>query len=226
MRNCKRCNVELKPRQQIFCSIYCAVVWRNQNTMIDEKRAKISTSLKGKPNQYKGRSYSEQARRNMSIAHIGKSSSTKGIKTGKLAWNRGIPHSSETKNKLRKIALLLGHSPNVLNCGNGRPLSSSHQLLYNTLANFGWVVEYPISLGKRQAGWPTCYKVDLALINKKLAIEVDGKKHNLLEQRHIDQRRDEKFRELGWTIIRVSNEQAMTLSKKSVKDILRELFNV
>jgi len=225
MSSCCRCGKPLQ-KQKYFCSISCAVIWRNQNTMTEEKRAKISASLKGRPNAYKGRHFSEQGRQNIAIAAVnrrGKPSPRKGVRTNKPAWNRGVGHKEETKVKIRETKLRQGNF-STRDCGNGRPLSRPHQLLFDSLSNFGWTVEHPISLGKRQPGWPTCYKVDLALPERKLAIEVDGDSHRTLSCRAKDAKKDGKLSELGWIIVRVPNERAVELAAQPAVEIVTKLF--
>jgi len=225
LRTCRRCGEPLTRNQKAFCSSRCAIVWRNQNTMTSEKRARISASLSGRPNAYKGRHYSEQARRNMSVAHIGNTPPNKGIKTGKPAWNRGVPHREETKQKISKVQIQRGNF-SARDCGNGRPLPRPHQLLYDALVPIGWVYEYPISLGKRQPGWPTHYKADLAFVESKLVIEVDGASHRMIIARKRDAKKDGKLTDLGWTVVRVPNERAIILSTLSAADIVAELFGI
>lgn len=41
----------------------------------------------------------------------------------------------------------------------------------------GWKAEFALSLGKRKAGYPTCYKLDLANSEMQVCIEVDGFSH-------------------------------------------------
>lgn len=221
---CKRCGQPVKAVGRTFCSPNCALVWRNQNTMTLEKRVKISIALKNRLSPNRGRVHTEEARRNISLAHVGKPSLKKGIPTGKPAWNRDIPHTRETRHKISATRLRQEKKSEIM-CGNGRPLPRAHQALYDALLPYGWVVEYPVSLGKRQPGWPTCYKLDLALIDRKIAIEVDGSKHRLFAQRRIDERRDSKLSELGWTIVRVTNETALSLAVIPVGEIVSRLFD-
>jgi len=50
-------------------------------------------------------------------------------------------------------------------------------------------------------------KVDIAIPELKIAVEVDGKYHNRWEQRCEDERRDDSRRRAGWTPIRATNEE-------------------
>ena len=50
-------------------------------------------------------------------------------------------------------------------------------------------------------------KIDIAIPELKIAVEVDGKYHNRWEQRCEDERRDDSRRSEGWTTIRATNEE-------------------
>lgn len=70
-----------------------------------------------------------------------------------------------------------------------------------------WIPELAISLGKRRPGFPTAYKVDLALPSQMLAVEVDGFSH--CSRRDLDAKKDAALAELGWTVLRFSNQEIL-----------------
>ena len=51
--------------------------------------------------------------------------------------------------------------------------------------------------------------VDFVCISKKLIIEVDGKYHNNLQQKEVDELRTLILNELGYKVIRFSNQQVI-----------------
>lgn len=63
----------------------------------------------------------------------------------------------------------------------------------------GWKLEYWVSWSRYRR-----YAVDVAYPEMKLAIEVDGRTHDSLEQKRKDRRRDFELRTLGWSVFRVS----------------------
>lgn len=89
--------------------------------------------------------------------------------------------------------------------GNGH-YTKMQMLLYK---NIGGCLEYPISLGKRQQNYPTCYKVDIGFPEIKLAIEVDGATHLTKKQKEKDLKKELKLTSLGWKVLRFSNLQVM-----------------
>ena len=53
-------------------------------------------------------------------------------------------------------------------------------------------------------------RVDIAVPELKIAVEVDGKYHNRWNQQIEDECRDDRRRRAGWEAIRVTNEEAAT----------------
>ena len=87
-----------------------------------------------------------------------------------------------------------------------------------------WILEHAIVLGGKQPGYPTSYKVDLAWIERKLAIEVDGPSHNTHAAKAKDMKKNIKLQELGWKVWRINNSRALFLSttynSKEILDIM------
>ncbi|WP_083713772.1 endonuclease domain-containing protein [Brachybacterium sp. P6-10-X1] len=64
-----------------------------------------------------------------------------------------------------------------------------------------------------EANWPVTdpvtgmeYWVDLAYVQRRIAIEYDGKDHFTPEQQRKDHRKDELLHRLGWTVLRITVE--------------------
>ena len=73
----------------------------------------------------------------------------------------------------------------------------------------GWEMEVAISLGKRQEGFPTCYKIDVASKKLKMGIEVDGKGHLSKGNMLRDAKKEKALTGLGWKILRFTNQEIM-----------------
>ncbi|MBR1472629.1 MAG: endonuclease domain-containing protein [Paludibacteraceae bacterium] len=69
------------------------------------------------------------------------------------------------------------------------------------------------------------YIVDFVCLSKKLVIEVDGKYHDKTEQKALDEQRHHRLRELGFTIIRFTNEQVMCDIENTILSIKNHLQN-
>lgn len=124
--------------------------------------------------------------------------------TGRPAWNKGRPWSEQTIEKIRRKA-----RPDFLRSvrgGNGKGMSK-HEHLLSLVLGPEWRFSFAVSLGGREPGYPTNYKVDFGHPGRKMAIEVDGAAHNTFRQREKDRKKTDRLAQLGWTVLRVSNAQ-------------------
>ena len=67
------------------------------------------------------------------------------------------------------------------------------------------------------------YILDFYIPNIKLAIEIDGRQHNMPEHLEEDRIRDESLRGLGITVVRYKNGDIHNRFEAVAKDILRRL---
>lgn len=189
-------------RYKRFCSHLCAAKWRT-SPGIKELIYTPERFAKGGATQ----------RRN-------------GKKLGKPSWNKGIQCRPATKRKLSESHKKTGHTFKIRG-GNGRPLTVPQQTLLDKLGS-QWKPEHAIALGGRQPNYPTCYKVDLALVEKKLAIECDGSAHGSQRMKNKDAKKDKKLTELGWRVLRLKNETVLsmctTLNSKALRISLLKMF--
>jgi len=65
------------------------------------------------------------------------------------------------------------------------------------------------------------YFIDFALLEHKIAIEIDGQQHTLCERKSIDDKKDKLLKENGWQVYRVKWPEENIL--QSVKDILARI---
>ena len=102
----------------------------------------------------------------------------------------------------------IGHKPKI-RCGNGQGLTVPQQRLMIALAEKVEVyAEYPIPTKMpRDSGYPTCYKVDIAIPEKMVAIEVDGNSHCAIDRQKQDEKKDRFLNGLGWRVLRFKNKQ-------------------
>lgn len=88
--------------------------------------------------------------------------------------------------------------------GNGCGMTDAQQGMLAVLGS-GWIAEHAISLGPRQAGYPTNYKLDLANTAMRIGIEVDGKSHYAEIKKAQDEKKADKLASLGWIVLRFWN---------------------
>ena len=114
------------------------------------------------------------------------------------------------------------HKP-IRNGGNGRPLPLPQLALLHVLGE-GWEAEVAVPTRMRHLnlGYPTNYKIDIANRERKIGIELDGSSHCSLVRQEQDRKKMGFLTSQGWSIYRVSNNQALYLytTFKSVDTLL------
>lgn len=107
---------------------------------------------------------------------------------------------------------------------NGRGPTDSENLLLASLGDqWEWNCVVKPFPGKRMKGFPTCYKIDVANPSLKIGIEIDGWSHNLPGRKEQDQRKTSRLTELGWRVLRFTNEEVMTKLSKVLLVIKKEI---
>jgi len=140
---------------------------------------------------------------------------------GNPSWNKGVPTRPETKallseqGKLRKAEFL------AIRGGNGMGPTACELTLRPLLPeSFQW--NYPVPLGRRQEGYPTNYKLDYADPNLKIGIEVDGASHK--SRASLDKKKEDKLKELGWSVLRISNSTIQRCTTSALREHLTSLL--
>ncbi len=102
--------------------------------------------------------------------------------------------------------------------GNGTSITIPQATLLEALGD-GWVSEYVIPTGKSPKfdKFPNHYKIDIANVERKIAIEIDGKSH--FYRREQDARKDQFLKNNGWRIFRFSNTKALQKTSECIKEI-------
>ena len=134
-------------------------------------------------------------------------------------------HRSDVRAKISSSLKEIGHKPRIRG-GNGKGPSEPQMMLHKALGE-GWAMEFVQNVwqGKKIEGVPNHLKIDIANPNLMLAIEVDGGSHGTLKRQEQDRRKEVILASFGWTVFRVSNAKAMSLSTISKsQDILRILL--
>ena len=72
----------------------------------------------------------------------------------------------------------------------------------------------------RASGYPTAYKVDIAHPMLRLAIEVDGNSHGVIQRRAQDAKKDALLSSLGWTVLRFSNREIASGTSACAQEVL------
>jgi hypothetical protein len=115
----------------------------------------------------------------------------------------------ESREKVSKTLQAMRHGPSVRG-GNGTGLTRCEKLLADRTGLRPVSVGIPGWLRKGLVVAPKSYKIDLADTKEMLAVEVDGMSHRALRRQEQDARKDSILARLGWTVVRVTNEEVLS----------------
>jgi len=131
--------------------------------------------------------------------------------------------NKEVRNKVSDTLKRIGHKP-IKQGGNGRGNTTEQQLLYDELIkiNKSFVCEYIFKTKglNEEKIYPTHYKIDIALEELKLAIEIDGTSHNSLKVKECDKKKTNLLISQGWKVLRLSNLQIQKELKSCVQAVM------
>tara|TARA_Y100000296_G_C5059076_1_gene198834 strand:- start:118 stop:681 length:564 start_codon:yes stop_codon:yes gene_type:complete len=154
-----------------------------------------------------------RAKRGESVSKWLNSGHPKALKQLERIANLDPMKDPEVRKKVSLILRKMKHKPSVRG-GNGHGMTLPQRIMKDALLD-NWIPEYAISLGKRQQGFPTCYKVDLANLDLKIAIEVDGTSH--FSRKEKDKKKDAKLASLGWKVLRFWNKDILNWKNTGMK---------
>lgn len=138
-------------------------------------------------------------------------------------------HKPEIREKMRQTLIRIGHHPPVQG-GNGKPMPVPQAKLMEVLKDLSPIAEFsqPVFKGKYN-GYPTHYKIDIAIPTVKLAIEIDGYSHCSQKRQKQDAKKTQLLESLGWTVLRFANQEILDDVEKVVQSItlkLREIITI
>lgn len=196
-----QCNVTQQPQRR-FCSERCSARWRATQPALMAELLSAETREKSRTGLlrfFAANSPRAQAAR---------------ARIGALKLMRKLA----ARRKLSAMLRAMGHRPPI-HGGNGSPMPQPQALLWRLLgAQF--VAEWPVTIPTRD-GRPqrAHYLIDLADRDLKLAVEVDGICHHSPQRRAHDRRKDRILRQLGWTVLRFSNQAILDSASSVVEQI-------
>jgi hypothetical protein len=123
----------------------------------------------------------------------------------------------EIRTKVSETLRGMGHCPHIQG-GNGKPLSEAQRTLAEAL---NWPTEYIFpTIMPNGSGFPSHYKIDIANVKTMVAVEVDGRSHNVLTRKAQDRKKEAFLSERGWLVLRVSNADALNKTAEVVASII------
>jgi very-short-patch-repair endonuclease len=93
-------------------------------------------------------------------------------------------------------------------------------LLMNMLQVHSPILNMPIATKLAAEGYPTHYKIDVAIPGIKLAVEADGSSHFGEKRRKSDLRKDAFLTGLGWKVLRFSNRMILKRPHQVLSELL------
>jgi very-short-patch-repair endonuclease len=96
----------------------------------------------------------------------------------------------------------------------GRGYSVLEESLWEHLRKSGWVWRLK---WKQDGGW---VEMDLALMDRKLNVELDGREHRFMRRRTLDEARDKELAARGWKVLRIPNAEVDASPEAVAKRIL------
>ena len=125
----------------------------------------------------------------------------------------------EVRQKVSQTLKVIKHHPPIQG-GNGRGLTIPQELLIESLSEFHPISEFVVPTKLRSQGYPTNYKIDIAILPQKIAIEVDGGSHGSKKVQSADTRKTEFLNGLGWKVLRFSNREVTEHLETCVLEIV------
>lgn len=198
MKECKWCGEEFavnKKRKRDFARLFC-----NQSCSAKWRMAQPGASDFVKTEEFSKKAR-ERTTKQMEDPVLRKMHSERMKKNNPMTI-------SGTREKVSKA--LSGRPFSGQRMGNGH-ITEPQRLLWEALGLSLESLEYPV-LMKEATGknLPYCYKIDIALIDKKIAIEVDGPSHRANKIKISDKKRTEALNSLGWKVVRFTNQDIMS----------------
>ena len=114
--------------------------------------------------------------------------------------------------------------------GNGKDTPIPAQNLFDALTEqveLACALELAVpTRQKRHSGYPTCYKLDMAIPAVKLGIEVDGYSHSAIARKEQDKKKDLFLSTLGWKVLRFSNKEVLNGLPQCVETITSTILRL
>ena len=183
---CGGSSSRIKGHDKRFCSPRCSARWRHTQPQmfVNALKGLEKARLKGLPKK------SPEERARMS----------KRMKDNNPTRLPGV---------IEKMSAKLRGRTFLSRGGNGQLTQPQITLATALGAPMEYVIGVPTWVADHHQSPPRHYKVDLAIPELKLAIEVDGRSHKTKKWKFLDRRKEAILKLLGWTVIRFWNQEVI-----------------
>jgi very-short-patch-repair endonuclease len=141
--------------------------------------------------------------------------------SNKLAHKKypdSFKHTEESKKKLREIRLNFMKNNPEKTAWRLSNVSYPEKLCVEYIEKNGLDKKY--SIVREYSVFP--YFVDFAFINEMVAVEIDGSQHLLPDRKENDDKKDNLLNDLGWLVIRISENQIKT----NIENVFNEIVSI
>lgn len=132
----------------------------------------------------------------------------------------------ETREKMSKTLKRIGHRP-VIRGGNGKGMTKPQAKLMNALTEMNPASEFVIKTKVKKINeehLPTHYKIDIAIPEYMIAIEVDGGIHCQLTRKEQDKKKANFLESAGWTVLRFTNREVLNDVEKCKEIVMSTIL--
>lgn len=214
---CEWCHEQFAPYRnnpkQRFCNRSCSSKHRTRNGQTPAVKASLLAWSRSEENK-------QRAREQLRILR-------EDPKHREWVTNRMTHHNPgadpEVAKKAQATKQARGYTYEHLNGGNGRGPTEAEASLLGALGG-GWESSYVVvTRAGRGSGYPSHYKLDLALPCEMLYIECDGHSHLGTKARDRDAKKAEFLSERGWTLLRFWNREILNDLEGCVEKVNQKL---
>lgn len=126
--------------------------------------------------------------------------------------------------KMSNTLKRINHKPKIRG-GNGAETPKPVLFVYEKLSNFSPKLEYCISTKNNPLSikTPYNYKIDIAIPEIKIAIEVDGESHSTILRKDADKRKTEYLQSVGWNVFRIKNKDVKIFDYEVIYNAIKRL---
>lgn len=209
MKKCEWCNEDFPVNKKLkrdfvrrFCNQSCSAKWR--------------MSQPGATDFVKTEEFSRRARER-AIEQM-RDPALRAMHSKRMTKNNPMA-VAETREKVSRA--LSGRPFSGERMGNGH-ITKPQRILWQALGLGFKSLEYPVLMKEAKGeNLPYCYKIDIALIKEKIAIEVDGASHKAYRVKKVDTKRTIALNSLGWRVVRFKNEEILNNLDSVVEKVSR-----
>lgn len=132
----------------------------------------------------------------------------------------------EIREKMSKTLKRIGHRP-VIRGGNGKGMTKPQAKLVNALTEMNPASEFVVRTKVKKINeehLPSHYKIDIALPEYMIAIEVDGGSHCQLTRKEQDRKKENFLESAGWTVLRFTNREVLEDVEKCKETVMSTIL--